>query len=61
MIIEADVVAAEQMVDAVLLHIAEVIEEIGSLRRHLDGLNGGFQEGTKRKTVQRILTYRHLI
>ena len=58
---DGDVLEAEHMLDTVLLHIAEVIEEIGSLRRHLDGLNGGFQEGTKRNTVQRILTYRHLI
>ena len=58
---EADVVALEDFVDTVLEHIAEVVEEVSSLRRLVDGLNCGFQGGTKRKTVDRALTYRHVI
>ena len=58
---EADVVALEDFVDTVLEHIAEVVEEVSSLTRLVDGLNCGFQDGTKRKTVDRTLTYRHVI
>ena len=58
-ITEADVVAAEHMVDGLLLHLAEVIDELSNLRHHLNVQNGGFEEGTKRKAVQLFLTYRH--
>ena len=58
---EADVVALEDFVDTVLEHIAEVVEEVSSLRRLVDGLNCGYQDGTKAKTVDRTLRYRHVI
>ena len=47
--------------DTVLEHIAEVVEDVSSLRRLVDGLNCGFQDGINRKTVDRTLTYRHVI
>ena len=58
---EADVVALEDFVDTVLEHIAEVVEEVSSLRRLVDGLNCGYQDGTNAKTVDRTFRYRHVI
>ena len=58
---EGDVVEAEHMLDTLLLHLLEVIEEMRSLRHRVDALNGGCQRGTKRKSAQPILTYRHVI
>ena len=58
---EADVVALEDFVDTVLEHIAEVVEDVSSLRRLVDGLNCGYQDGTNAKTVDRTLRYRHVI
>ena len=37
-----------------LEHIAEVVEEVSSLRRLVDGLNCGHQDGTKAKTVEAL-------